>query len=335
MRSIRCLLFCLTLFCVQTTYSKELFRQENETACLSNIQQLTSPEMGFRKAEEARFSPDGLHIIFKATTLEERGYQIYTMDLEHSNPVMVSTGKGSCSSGFFRPDGKKIIFASSDSSPDNLKAPPKNPLKHYVWELTPYMNIYEANLDGSELTALTFGPAYHAECSYSPDGSRIVYASNESGEMHLYIMNTDGFNPQCITSVGSCRYGNPLLSQNGEEMIFHCDRGRPNYLQLYRMNSDGSNEEQLMHNGAVNWAPCWHPNGKIIAYTTSLHGRRHCEIYLLNIETMVTYRLTHNSSFDGLPSFNHDGTKLLWTSKRAGKSEQIFIADFTMPNELE
>lgn len=45
-----------------------------------------------------------------------------------------------------------------------------------------------------------------------------------------------------------------------------------------------------------------------------------------------SYKLsTYNPTFDGLAVFNHDGTKLMWTSKRgADNSCQIFIADFTM-----
>jgi Tol biopolymer transport system component len=197
------------------------------------------------------------------------------------------------------------------------------------------MNIYEANPDGSDLKALTSGPAYHAECAYSPDGTKIVYAANETGDMHLYIMDADGSNSQRLTYVDSCYHGGPFFSPNGEEIIFRCDRQSPHYLQLYRIRSDGSDEQQLTDDGAVNWAPYWHPNGKVIAYTTSLHGHQHYEIYLLNVETMVKYRLTHNSTFDGLPSFNRDGSKILWTSKRADNCCHIFMADFTLPKELQ
>jgi Tol biopolymer transport system component len=88
-------------------------------------------------------------------------------------------------------------------------------------------------------------------------------------------------------------------------------------------------------NNAVNWSPAWHPNGNVIAFTTSLHGHTQYELYLMNVETGTHYRLTYNDSFDGLPSFNKEGNKITWTSKRGlDKTCQIFIADFTMP-EIE
>src|SRR5690606_7906480 len=115
-----------------------------------NICQLTFSEMGFDKAGEAYFSPDERSIIFQAVPCGQRHYQMYVMDLHERVPRMVSTGFGACTCGFFHPDGGKIIFASSHESPLLLEAD-KAPSDKYSWDLTPYMNIYEANVDGSDL----------------------------------------------------------------------------------------------------------------------------------------------------------------------------------------
>ncbi len=60
------------------------------------------------------------------------------------------------------------------------------------------------------------------------------------------------------------------------------------------------------------------------------------EIYALNLETGKQVRLTHHAGFDGLPVFNKEGDKMMWTSKRGPDNTcQIFLADFTVPNELK
>lgn len=87
---------------------------------LSNIHQLTFPEMGFEKAGEAYFSPDEKKIIFQAVPHGKQHYQMYVMELEEGVPRLVSTGKGACTCGFFRPDGEKILFASSHENPKIL-----------------------------------------------------------------------------------------------------------------------------------------------------------------------------------------------------------------------
>ncbi|MBS0634238.1 MAG: PD40 domain-containing protein [Verrucomicrobia bacterium] len=321
--------------------SSEVFDAAEEAKMLNNIRQVTFAEMGFEKAGEAYFSPDDSTIIFQAVPTGQEQYQIYSLKLDEGVARLVSTGKGACTCAYFRPDGQKVIFASSHEDPD-LDNPDyeqdvpgyKRQGGTYSWAFTPYMNVYEANPDGTDLKALTSGPSYHAECAYSHDGSRIVYASNESGTMNLYTMNSDGTNVVAVTTTDYSYNGGPFFSPDDSQIIFRSDRQLEDMLQIYAINTDGSNERQLTDNGAVNWAPYWHPNGKVIAFTTSLHGHAHYEIYLMNIETGKTHRLTHNSTFDGLPVFSNDGTKLMWTSKRGLSASQIFIADFTMPEEL-
>lgn len=311
-----------------------VFQIDAEENNLTNVRQLTFPSMGFEKAGEAYFSPSADTIAFQAVPSGQTQYQIYVMNLNENTPRIVSTGKGACTCSYFHPNGKKMIFASSHSDP-NGEAPVKENNGKYKWDLTPYMNVYEANLDGTELKPLTTGSAYHAECAYSSDGSRIVYASNEDGHMNLYTMNSDGTDVKQVTHTTNCYNGGPFFSPDGKKIIFRSDRDIPDYLQIYVINADGTNEQQVTDNGAVNWAPYWYPNGKFIAYTTSIHGHHLYQIYLHNMETGAESRLTYGNSFDGLPVFSPDGTKLLWTSKRGpDKTCQIFIADFLMPSNL-
>lgn len=330
--------FLIGLVLIHTSiFATETFDSAQEAPWLQQIEQLTFPSMGFDKAGEAYFSPDGESILFQAVPSGQTHYQIYAMDLQERIPRLVSTGKGACTCAFFRPDGKKIIFASSHSDPllgqreEKISIPGT-----YVWDLTPYMNIYEANPDGSDLRPLTTGPAYHAECAYSSDGSRIVYASNEDGAMNLYTMNSDGSDVHQLTHTTHCYNGGPFFSPDNSKIIYRADRDHPHYLQIYVIDSDGLNDRQVTFNNAVNWAPYWHPNGRVVAFTTSLHGHRRYEIYLTDIFSGISCRLTHHDNFDGLPVFHPNGERLLWTSKRgADQSCQIFIADFIMPTQFK
>lgn len=304
----------------------------SEEAILKNIKQLTFSDMGFERAGEAYFSPDDTSILFQAVPTGQKKYQIYGMNISEGQPKLVSTGKGACTCAFFHPNGQKIIFASSHSDPEPVREEP--PHEGYKWDLTPYMNIYEANLDGSELKALTIGPAYHAECAYSPDGKKIVYASNENGSMNIYVMDADGTNSKAITSTVDIYNGGPFFSPDGNKIVFRADRFRSNYLQIYVVDIESLEEEQLTNNDAVNWAPYWHPDGNMIAFTTSLHGHHRYEIYLLHLTSGALQRVTDYPDFDGLPVFSHDGKKLMWTSKRSSDHTcQIFIADFINPFE--
>lgn len=300
----------------------------SDETLLKNIEQLTTPEMGFERAGEAYFSPDDKMISFQAIPKGENGYQIFTLDLTTRKLTQISRDAKACTCSYFHPDGKKMIFAASAAKENGPQG------GSYKWDLTPYMNIYEANIDGTEPITLTQGPAYHAECAYSPDGEYIVYASNEDGSMNIYTMRSDGTDVKQLTHTDFCYNGGPFFSPDGKKIVFRADRETPDLLQVYVMDSDGSHLTKITDDDdAVNWAPFWHPSQKAIAYTTSIHGHHRYEIYLISTETGEKTRVTDHPGFDGLPTFNRQGTKMLWTSKRGpDKTCQIFIADFELPN---
>lgn len=322
--------------------------QKAEAAHLKNVRQVTSE---FVRAGEGYFSPDGKKIIFQA---EEKGenpfYQMFVMDLETGQTRRVSTGVGKCTCGYFRPDGKKIIFSSSHSDPDARKhyAPERKlreeeraskKRRRYIWDFDPYMEIYEANPDGTQLRRLTDSKGYDAEASYSSDGKYIVFCSNRSGEknLQLYIMNADGTNVRQLTHASGCYNGGPFFAPDGKRVIFRSDRKKPHHLQLYVIGSDGKNERALTDNeNWVYWAPYWYRDNRHIIYTAADHSnpraRPNYDLYWMDIATGKTARLTQFPGADVLPVFSPDGRRVLWTSTRspAGTS-QLFIADFTPP----
>ena len=311
-----------------------------ESDTLTNIRQITNNTVGLEKAGEAYFSADASMVIFQAVPKGEKHYQIYTISLEPgAEPKMVSTGRGACTCGYFHPDGKKIIFASSHTDPriddPTIEIPMpgyKRKGSRYQWDFNPFMEIYQANLDGSDLKSLTNKPGYDAEGAYSRDGKMIAFASNRGGDMNIYTMRADGSNVRQITHAKNSYNGGPFFSPDGKRIVFRADRQKRDYLQLYVVNADGTNEVQLTDNEHVNWAPYWHANGKCVLYTTSEQGHRNYEVYLLNVETRAKHRITNSPRFDGLPVFSNDGKKMMWTSQRgSGGSSQVFIADFTLP----
>ena len=57
-------------------------------------------------------------------------------------------------------------------------------------------------------------------------------------------------------------------------------------------------------------------------------------MYWMAIDTGKTVRVTYAPGADVLPVFSPDGTKVMWTSTRDGRSpSQLYIADFTPPKE--
>src|SRR5262249_54313670 len=308
--------------------------QKQEAVHLKNIRQVTKD---FARAGEGYFSPDTKQIIFQAEEKETGNpfYQIFVMDLETGRYRRVSPGVGKTTCAYFRPDGKKFIFASSHLDPDAKKhyaeehklRDEERKLKkrrRYIWDFDPHMDIFEANPDGTGLKRLTDAKGYDAEGSYSPDGQQIVFCSNRDGNLELYIMDADGGNVRKLTNAPGCYNGGPFFSPDGKRVIFRSDRKKKDHLQLYVINADGTGERALTNDlDWVYWAPYWYKDGKHIVYTAADHSnptvRPNYDLYWMNIETGKTARLTHAPGADVLPVFSPDGRKLMWTSTRDGR----------------
>ncbi len=100
------------------------------------------------------------------------------------------------------------------------------------------MDIFKADLDGTNLVRLTDTPGYDAEGSYSPDGKQIIFTSFRDGDAEIYIMDADGKNPRRITHAKGYD-GGPFFSPDGKKIIYRSDRKENDLLQVYINNTRG------------------------------------------------------------------------------------------------
>ena len=315
---------------------------------LANMVQLTQGGSN----SEAYFSQDGEQIIFQATRpgVSECD-QIFTMNVDGSDLKMVSTGAGRTTCGFFFPGEDRILFSSTHHVQQECPAPPDRS-RGYVWPLLPY-DVFTSNPDGSDLRRITEGEGYDAEATISPDGSTIVFTSHRDGDVDLYLMNADGTNVRRITDeVGYD--GGAFFSADGSRIVYRAHHPtdpaeieefrqllaegivRPDQVEIFVMNADGSGKQQLTDNGKANFAPYFHPNGRQIIFSSNVHdpSGRSFALYLLDIESGEVERVTQNQGFDSFPMFNQDGTKLIFASDRGAASPgefNLFIADWVEP----
>jgi TolB protein len=324
--------------------------EKDEAAHLTNIRQVTTD---FVRAGEGYFSPDGTKVIYQAEEKDTGNpfYQIFVQDLATGRRHRVSPGVGKTTCAYFRPDGKKVIFASTHEDPgakeqyaaeykQREEDRAKGVRRRYTWDFDAHMKIYESDLDGGNLKCLTpKAQAYTAEGSYSADGKHIVYASGPARNVELFVMDADGSNPRQLTRAPNCYNGGPFFSPDGTKVVFRSDRKEKDRLQLYVINADGTGEKALTDNDQwVYWAPYWSKDGKHLIYTAADHSdptaRPNYDLYWMTLETGKSVRLTHAPGADVLPVFSPDGTKVMWTSNRDGRSPtQLYLADFTQPKE--
>jgi TolB protein len=354
MRKTTWAVFCIVLLagCMNRGGTMKSDEQVFKDRHMENVTQLTfDGDNG-----EAYFSPDGSKLIFQSN---RGGYgcdKIWIMNNDGSDKRMVSPAHGAHTCSFFFPDGKKIVFASTSHLPGDCPPRPELPPGvYYLWPLYPY-NIFVADLDGSGLKKITDNPKYDAEPVISSDGNQIVFGSQRGGDFDIYSMNSDGSKVKRLTD-GIGYDGGPWFSPDGKKIVWRAwypeteeekalwrQCMEKNYiipfpLDLWVMDADGSNKKRIVRNGATNFAPSWHPDGKRIIFSSNMDDwhedikkyGHNFELYLINSDGTGLERITYNNVFDSFPMFSPDGKKLVFSSNRnplKPRATDIFIADW-------
>jgi TolB protein len=319
---------------------------------LKNVRQLT---FGGQNAE-AYFSLEDKYLIFQHQGEGVPCDQIYsipvdTPDGKPAAPKLISTGKGRTTCAYYFPSGDRVLFSSTHaSSPD---CPPKPDYSRgYVWPIYNTYEIFTAKADGSDLKQLTNAHGYNAESTITRDGKHIVFTSTRNGDLDIYTMNADGSNVKQLTH--ELGYdGGPFWSYDGKKIVYRAQHPktpeeiadykdllsksliRPGNLEIWVMNADGSNKHQVTRNGAANFGPYWHPDGKRIVFASNLadpKNGRDFDLYIINEDGTGLERITYAPDFDAFPMFTSDGKRLVWASNRNGKAPHetnLFLADWS------
>ncbi|UCH87761.1 MAG: PD40 domain-containing protein [Dehalococcoidia bacterium] len=221
------------------------------------------------------WSPDGSKIAFYSS----RGHEIYLMNADGSSLTQLTAGGDAGQHLAWSPDGSTIAFAG--------------PIFTYDVVLTPDMDkpVSIVNADGSGQMRLTQDPAY--DPAWSPDGSKIAFASDREGNREIYIMNADGSGLTNLTKNEGSDY-DPVWSPDGSKIAFVSDR--EGSADIYLMNADGTGQTRLTTDGADDVSPAWSSDGSQIAFVTDRDGDR--EIYVMNADGTEQTNLTENPADD-------------------------------------
>jgi dipeptidyl aminopeptidase/acylaminoacyl peptidase len=229
------------------------------------------------------------------------GLQIFRANADGSNRVAITSGYGHPS---WSPDGAKIAFedvvcylvaCAYDLYTINTDGTGKAAfpiVRSFSWSVDPtwsptgekiahvnggtvcdesgsYCNaqIYTIQPDGSGWSRITDDIASDLAPSWSPDGSKLAFASYRDAISEIYTINTDGTGLTRLTdnSVGDF---DPAWSPDGRKIAFVSDRDEPDpvncrnqcNLEIYTMNADGTAVTNLTNTPDVSeGAPDWQP----------------------------------------------------------------------------
>ncbi len=185
-------------------------------------------------------------------------------------------------------------------------------------ERTGDFEIWVMNADGTDAHPLTTAAGRDIEPAWSPDGTRIVFASARDDErnLQLYIMDADGSNQRRLFSdVLSWDNWSPDWSPDGQTIAFQSNRDViQNGFDLYTVNIDGTNERPLFVGKGNQYHPDWSPDGKAIAFVNDAEGN--ADIWIANADGSNAHAITHTYWDEAYPRWSPDGQWILFQSNR-------------------
>ncbi len=110
-----------------------------------------------------------------------------------------------------------------------------------------------------------------------------------------------------------------VLAQSSSDQIVYAVQTTSGGSDLYVMNADGSNPQQLTHNG-VSSSPAWSPGHRQIAYRSKPNDV--ADIFVMNADGSGAQQITKDTGTDNdYPTWSPDSQQIAFVSNESGKSD--------------
>ena len=125
--------------------------------------------------------------------------------------------------------------------------------------------IYRYNLRLGSLQRITNNPANDSWATASPDGQKVCFETDRTGDLEIFCSDPDGKNATDLTNMLG-EDGMPRFSPDGTLIAYHRREPGAYAFEIWVMNADGSNKRRLTHENSYLGEPNWFPDGTKLVF---------------------------------------------------------------------
>lgn len=204
-------------------------------------------------------------------------------------PQIISTGGKNLQDVAISPDGKTVAFVE-ETADEN------------IWEIEP----------NAKPQIIIRSPRADHSPQISPDGAKMAFASDRTGNYEIWIADTNGKNQRQLTAeTGSA--GSPRFSPDGKFIAY--DSQIASGSGIYTVSVNGGDPRLLIVDGKNNSLPAWSADGNWIFFLSDRTGSN--QIWKIPATGGEAVQITRQGAFEMFAAPN--GKEIIY-SKGAGKT---------------
>ncbi|HEX6716124.1 MAG TPA: hypothetical protein VF088_03395, partial [Pyrinomonadaceae bacterium] len=187
-----------------------------------------------------------------------------------------------------------------------------NRLVYQVWTWNSHIWRSEVSGGTKPLAAVRLIASTRQEQNpqYSPDGSRVAFSSDRTGNQEIWVCNGDGSNPVQLTSLETSS-GTPRWFPDGRHLVF--DSQKEGQAEIFVIDTETRVPLRLTSDPSDDVTPSVSHDGKWIYFGSTRTGR--LEIWRLPTEGGQAVQVTHQGG--AIPFESLDGKKVYYQKKLA------------------
>jgi Tol biopolymer transport system component len=312
--------------------------------------QITQPTRGIGDTVFS-VSPDGKTLAFARYGIPGVG-DIFVVPISGGEPRRLTNWSAGGMSVAWTPDGRDVVYTVTEpqggriwripwktgrpergtpltsQTGDAVSVSVAPPLANRLTRLAYQVRYADIGLRLVDLTAVSDGVFTSVEhladstrvqtvARFSPDASRVIFASNRSGIKEVWVSNRDGSDLRQLTSFNGPNTLPGDWSPDGRMLLIQASVNGNSDSDVYTIPAIGGNPQRMTTDPNFHMAPSWSADGKWIYFGATpdpaSHDEHRSQIWRMPAEGGKATQITHDGGF--FPQESLDGKFLYYLDR--------------------